>query len=384
MTLSERNSKTTGTHRRSRLAAAAAWIAALSLIAAGCGTAPSTQASAATSAAASAETTAASSASENAAATTAASSEEKTAASAAGSLDKVTVVLDWTPNTNHTGLYSAAAQGFYQAEGIEAEIIQPGDGTADTMVAAGTAQFGVSYQESVTFARASNVPLVSLAAVIQHNSSGFASVKDKGIATPKDFEGKKYGGWGSDIEKATLKVLMEQDGGDVEKVDILTSGTADFFQASESGQVDFAWIFEGWTGIEAKLKGVELNYIDLGKEAEVFDYYTPVLVTSEDMIAKNPDLVARFMRATAKGYEFAASEPEKAAEDLLAGAPELDRALVVESQKFLASRYTDDAAYWGEQKTEVWDRYAAWLHENGFIDTLPDMSKAWTNDYLNK
>lgn len=296
-------------------------------------------------------------------------------------LQKVVVTLDWTPNTNHTGLYVAKDKGYYKEAGLDVQIIQPGEGTADQLVAANKAQFGVSYQESVTLARLENVPVVSIAAVIQHNTSGFASVKDKGILTPKDFEGKRYGGWGSPIEKATLKALMDKYGGDVEKVDILTTGATDFFAASEK-DVDFAWIFEGWTGIEAKLKGIELNYIDLGKENEALDYYTPVLITNEDNIKNNPELVEKFMEATSKGYESAIENPAEAAQILLDNAPELNPELVKASQEFLSAKYSDDADIWGYQKEEVWQRYTDWLYDNKLIESKIDVKKAFTNDFL--
>ncbi|NLX64923.1 MAG: ABC transporter substrate-binding protein [Clostridiaceae bacterium] len=298
------------------------------------------------------------------------------------SLRKVTVVLDWTPNTNHTGLYVADAKGFFKDQGLEVEIIQPSEGTSDTIVASGKAQFGISYQESVTYARAADVPIVSIAAVIQHNTSGFASLKEKNILTPKDFEGKVYGGWGSEVEEATIKYLMEQAGADFSKVTIMTTGDADFFQASASGQIDFAWIFEGWTGIEAKLKGMELNYIDLGKEAPVFDYYTPVIITNETVLKEDKKLVESFMKAVKKGYEYAIENPEDAADILIKAVPELNQELVKESQKFLAERYQADAAAWGLQKEEVWQRYTDWMFENGFIDKKIDLTKAFTNEFI--
>jgi ABC-type nitrate/sulfonate/bicarbonate transport system substrate-binding protein len=297
---------------------------------------------------------------------------------------KVTVVLDWTPNTNHTGLYAAINEGYFQQEGLEVEIIEPVEGAVEQLVSAGTAQFGVSYQESVTFARAQGVPVVSLAAVIQHNTSGFASLKEKNIVTPKDFEGKKYGGWGSPIEEATLRYLMQQDGADPDKVQIVTTGEADFFQASASGEIDYAWIFEGWAGIEARLSGMELNYIDLGKVAEVFDYYTPVLITSEKNIEENRGMVEKFMRAVAKGYQFAMKNPDAAAEILMDHAPELDRSLVMESQRYLADKYQAEASYWGMQKQEVWERYMNWLFENEFITEKVDVAKAFTNEFLSR
>jgi ABC-type nitrate/sulfonate/bicarbonate transport system substrate-binding protein len=77
-------------------------------------------------------------------------------------LKDVKVVLDWTPNTNHTGLYVAKDQGYYEEEGLNVEIIQPGAGGSDTMVASGAIPFGISYQEAVTQARIQGVPLVSI------------------------------------------------------------------------------------------------------------------------------------------------------------------------------------------------------------------------------
>lgn len=112
-------------------------------------------------------------------------------------LTPVKIALDWTPNTNHTGLYAAKELGYYAEEGLDVQIVQPGAAGSDTMVTSGEAQFGISAQEALTLARLQDVPLVSIAAIIQHNTSGFAAPKDRNIKTPKDFEGKTYGGWGS-------------------------------------------------------------------------------------------------------------------------------------------------------------------------------------------
>lgn len=298
-------------------------------------------------------------------------------------LEKVIITLDWTPNTNHTGLYVAKENGYFEDMGIEVEIIQPSSGTAEQLVATGKAQFGISYQESVTLARLEEVPVVSIAAIIQHNTSGFASLSEKGILTPKDFEGKKYGGWGSPIENAMIQALVEADGGDFSKVEILTSGAADFFASSE-GDIDFAWVFEGWTNIEAELKGIDINYIDLGKADSNLDYYTPVIITNEDLIENNPELVKNFMEAVSKGYEFAIDNPEDAGNILLKHAPELDAALVLESQKFLAGKYQDDSSQWGLQKKSVWENYMNWLLERDLISNSIDVDKAFTNEFLPK
>lgn len=296
--------------------------------------------------------------------------------------NEITFVLDWTPNTNHTGVYVALENGYFEEAGLDVKIIQPSDGTAEQIVAAGTAQFGVSYQENVIFGRAEGVPIVSVAAVIQHNTSGFISMKEEGIRSPADFEGKKYGGWGTDIETATVRYLMEQNGADPSKVEIVTMGETDFFASADAGEVDFAWVFEGWTLMEAKLRDYDINYFDMVDYSDVFDYYTPVIITNEKFINDSNEVVKKFMNAVSKGYQFAVENPEKAAAILLKHAPELDEQLVIESQKYLASEYIDDAPYWGYQDEEVWDRYTGWMVDNGFISEFVESETAFSNEYV--
>ena len=295
--------------------------------------------------------------------------------------EDVTIVLDWTPNTNHTGVYVAKKLGYFKEQGIDVEILQPSGGTSTQLIATGRADFGFSYQEDVTFARLEGLPIVSVAAVIQHNTSGFASLKEKNILTPADFKGKNYGGWGSPVEEATLKEIIKNYNGKLEDINILTTGSMDFFKSSEN-QVDLAWVFEGWTGIEAKLQGKELNFIKLSEYSKDLDYYTPVFATNENLINDNPELVKKVMKAVKKGYEYAVKNPEKAGEILVEEVPELNKELVMESQKYLASKYIDDAPYWGYQKLEVWERYQDWLYKNKLIDSKTDMRKAFTNKFL--
>lgn len=296
-------------------------------------------------------------------------------------LTKVKIVLDYTPNTNHTGLYVARDKGFFKEQGLDVEIVKPGEGGAEQMVAAGNAEFAVSYQENITLGRIQGVPMVSLAAVIQHNTSGFASPIEKNIKTPKDFEGKTYGGWGSPNEEAMIQSLMESDNADPKKVSITSIGTGDYFTSTKNG-IDFAWIFYAWTGIEAELRNEPLNMIYLNKYSDKLDYYTPVLATSEKMISEQPDTVRAFIAGAAKGYEFAIKNPEEAADVLIKAEPDLNADLVKASQKWLSPRYQDDAPRWGEQKREVWVNYAVWMRDHKLLEKDLDADKAFTNDFL--
>ena len=298
-------------------------------------------------------------------------------------LQNATLILDWTPNTNHTGIYVARDKGWYKDQGIDLEIIEPAEGALPVqVVAAGQADFGISYEEEVTHSRSVDVPVVSIAAIIQHNTSGFASPKEKNIIRPKDFEGKKYGSFGSPTEHEVLSVLMAADGADVNMVEFVDVGSADFFVVTQK-DVDFAWIFYGWTGLEADIRGMPLNIVMLNQWFDYLpDYYTPVIITSEKEIKEKPDLIRRFMKATSMGYEYAISNPQEAAEILIKNVPEINTELVRKSQQWLAKEYKSDAPRWGEQKLEVWQNYPSWMSERDLLPKTIDAEKAFTNEFL--
>ena len=297
-----------------------------------------------------------------------------------GALEKVSVTLDWTPNTNHTGLYVAQELGYFTEEGLEVEILQPGQSITDQIVATGKSHFGVSYQENVIRARSVGIPLVSIAAVIQHNTSGFASLKEAKINSVKDFEGKRYGSWDSPSELAILSNVMQAADADIAKVKVI-SGIYDFF-STIGKDADFEWIYYGWDGVIAAQRGIEINYIPLKELNPVFDYYTPVLISSEDYLKDNADTTKKFLKAVKKGYEYCISDPEKAADILIKHVPELNSQQVQASVQYLSDQYQAEAEYWGVQKREVWLNFADWMSAEKLIKESLDIDRAYTNEYL--
>jgi ABC-type nitrate/sulfonate/bicarbonate transport system substrate-binding protein len=304
-------------------------------------------------------------------------------ASPSEALQKVTLVLDWTPNTNHTGLYVARDQGLWKKHGLDVEIILPPEAGASALVANNTADFGVGAQESMILAREQGLPLVSIAPIIQHNTSGFASPVDKNIKEPKDFEGKSYGGWGSPAEQAVIESIMNVQQADVGKVNFVSAGTADFFTAVKKG-IDFEWIFYGWTGIEAELRNEPVNMVYLTDYSKQLDYYTPLLLTNEKLIKEKPELVRAFLAGASEGYQFAIDNPDAAADLLIKAVPELNADLVKASQKWLSPKYKDDAPRWGEQKREVWSGYGDWLSQNGLMKEGLNYDEMFTTEFLPK
>ncbi|MDP6650770.1 MAG: ABC transporter substrate-binding protein, partial [Gammaproteobacteria bacterium] len=173
----------------------------------------------------------------------------------------VTFMLDWVPNTNHTGVFVAEANDYFEEAGLAVEIIQPGEVNPVAAVASGATDFGISFQEQVTLARADDVPIVSIATVLQHNTSGFASAAALNVASPVDFEGLRYGSFGSPFEAPTLEVLMNCDGGNFSQLEIVNTGWSDPLALIAEEQIDVAWIFYGWQGFQAQQQGVGINVL---------------------------------------------------------------------------------------------------------------------------
>lgn len=298
-------------------------------------------------------------------------------------LEKVTVVLDWVPNTNHTGLYVAKNKGYYEEKGLDVDIIQPSEGGTANLIANEQGDFGISYQEEVTYARTSEnpLPVKAISAIIQNNTSGFASLKEDGVTSPKDFEGKKYGGFGAPMEEAMIKGLMEKDTADFSKVEMVNIGSLDFFTAVQE-HVDFTWIYYGWDGVASEEKEIDLNFIKLQDFDENLNFYTPVIIANEKLLKDKPELAEKFLEATSKGYEYAIENPKDAAMELLKDNPEIDENIAIESQKYLAGEYKKGIDRWGEMKSEIWTNYANWMYERELIENELNVEEAYTNEFL--
>ena len=313
-------------------------------------------------------------------------SQESTSKHERKDLEKITFVLDWTPNTNHTGLYVAQEKGYFEEVGLDVEIQQPPEGGAELLVASGKADFGVSFQDSMAAALIGEdaLPITAVAAVIQHNTSGIISRAGEGMDRPKGMEGHSYATWNGAIELATLQQVVEADGGDFSKVEQVPSTVTDEVSALKTKSVDSIWIFYGWAGVKTELEGLETDYFEFADIDSVFDYYTPVIIANNDFLKDNPETAKAFMEALSKGYQFAIENPEGAADILCKAAPELDKELVVASQKYLAKEYQAEAERWGYIDAERWNDFYKWVNSKKLIEGEVPLDTAFTNEYLPK
>lgn len=302
-------------------------------------------------------------------------------------LYEITLCLDWTPNTNHTGFFVADALGYYKDAGLKVTVVQPPEDGAELMTASGQAQFGVSFQDTLAgvFANQQSMKITAVAAILQHNTSGIISRKGEGAHTPKGLEGMKYSTWNNPIELAMIEELMTADGADYDTLQLVPSVTNEA-QALKNKDIDAVWIYYGWAGISCALQEVETDYFALCDINPVFDYYTPVIIANDDFMAKEPEKAKAFIEATKKGYEYAAQNPEKAAQYLIdgdtTGSLKGMEALVTASQKWISEKYIDDAAEWGIIDAQRWDSFYKWLYEKKLVESPIGEGKGFTNELL--
>lgn len=305
--------------------------------------------------------------------------------SSAGETEKITFMLDWSPNTNHTGLYVAKEKGYFKELGLEVEIIEAAESGVETSVAAGTADFGVSFQDYLVPAFSAEedarLPLTAVAAIIQHNTSGIVSPKDKNILSPKDMPGNSYATWDLPIEQAIIKKVVTDDGGNYDDIKLISAYVEDIGAAFSSG-IDSVWIYYAWDGIACEKKGLDTNFFYFKDYAEELDDYSPIIIANNDFLKNKPETARKFLAAVTKGYEFAMENPSEAAQILVGAGEGLDPDICKASQEWLADQYQADAAKWGVIDQGRWDAFYKWVYDNGLCEREIPAGFGFTNEYL--
>ncbi|MBR6093714.1 MAG: ABC transporter substrate-binding protein [Lachnospiraceae bacterium] len=299
-------------------------------------------------------------------------------------VEDITLVLDWTPNTNHTGFYVALEKGYFAEEGLNVTIVQPPEDGATAMVASGKAQFGIDFQDYLppVFTAEEEVPVVAVAALLQHNTSGIISLKEDGIDSPKGMEGKNYATWDLPVEKAMLQNIVEADGGDFSKVNLIPEYVENEPAALQQ-DIDAIWVYYAWGGISCELAGLDTNMFYFKDITPEFDYYSPVIIANTNYLDSNPKAAAGFLNACKRGYEYAVENPDDAAEILCKQVPELDKDLVKASQEWISGQYKAEVDRWGYIDPARWNAFFKWLYDNGLTEEIPE-NYGFTNDYLPK
>ena len=297
--------------------------------------------------------------------------------------ENVTILLDWTPNVNHTGIYVAQKLGYFKDETLNVKIEQPPQESSTALVAAEKVEFAVAFQDFLAPAFTSDTPLPvkAVAAIAQHNSAGIICKKSAHIQTFSDLEFKNYSTFDNFIELALLKYCVKISGGNFDNVNLIHAQT-DNIAAALGTNIDAAWGYFGIESIIASHFNIENNFIFFRDIDPILDYYTPILISNINYTKNNPETVKKVLRALSKGYIFAAKHPKKAASILTECVPELNYKIILESQKYLSTIYVNEDFKWGQIDPVRWDNFYDWLFDNHILNKKIPHGSTFTNAFL--
>lgn len=311
---------------------------------------------------------------------------ETTATAAAGGAalseeTDATLVLDFLPGAVHAGIYAAVANGYYEDNNINLEIIQP-TSTADTLklIDAGKADFGIADGIDLADQIAQGREAKGIMAVVQAPLGGLITLEESGITDPKQLEGKTVGVTGVPSDNAILDTIVTDAGGDPGKVDVVTIGF-NGVQNLESKKVD---AFTGfWTadGTQVEFDGYPTTIFKLDEYGGP-SYPGLMMFSTEGKIADDPELMTAFLDATVRGYEDVIADPQVGLDALAAEVPDLDPELTSEVLDAYLPIFQADAPAYGEVDTAAIESLSTFLVDNGLSEEPISPERYATNEFL--
>ncbi|GAC1462368.1 MAG: ABC transporter substrate-binding protein [Chloroflexota bacterium] len=294
---------------------------------------------------------------------------------------RATIVLDWYPNSDHAGLYTAMRHGIFARHHIDMTPHVPSDTTAQIrLVASGSADFGISYETDLLTARARHVPVRSVMCIMQHPLDTVMTLRSSGITRPRRLVGHLVGMAGSPSDRPLVSAMMTHDGASIKNLRMVTVST-DLLPALLSRKVDAViGVYWTWESLLARQKGYAVNVMRVERWG-VPNYCELVLVASEQTIQKRPAFVRDTVQALQEGYSLAEKHPDVGWGSLHAADKTLNRSLVIQSLRLLRPVVLD-APTIGYQSPRQWSLYARWLTQTGVMSRPLDVSQAFTNRFL--
>lgn len=282
-----------------------------------------------------------------------------------------TLVLDFTPNAVHSGIYAALSRGYYEDEEVDLAVQPPGESTdAPKLLGAGKVEFAILDIHDLGIARERGIDLVGVAPIAQRPLAAVIARADGPVRRPRDLEGHRVGVSGLPSDEAVVDSEVEADGGDPAKVDRVTIG----FTAVPSlaaGKVDAVTSFWNAEGVALRRQGVPIRIFKVDRFGAP-PYPELVLTTSRETLEEDPELVDAVVAATRRGYAFTERDPDAALGDLLSANPSLERA----DQKAQLDALLPilDPQPFDQRVLEKW---AAWDLDHGLLEKPLDVEQAF-------
>ena len=287
---------------------------------------------------------------------------------------KVSLALDWYPNSNHAGIFYAKDLGLFSSANLEVEVYTPSDpSTILQTVGAGRDQFGISYQPDLLLARNEGVPVVAVSSIVRSPLNSIMTLGSSGISSPAQLKGRTIGYPGIPLNIGILESILDGQGLTMNDIELIDVGF-DLVPALLSGRVD-AVIGAFWSheSILIELEGKEVNILKF-QDWGIPEYHELVLVTSEDYLAKNEGIVMEFIKAFNQGFESSIKDNEAAMDSLVKAFPEVNVELEKRGIKLLSPLWEESRS---SKNLDSWNKFGDWMKSKGLINSDLDIAASF-------
>jgi putative hydroxymethylpyrimidine transport system substrate-binding protein len=296
----------------------------------------------------------------------------------------LTLMLDWFPNADHVGIYQALTNGYFTQAGLNVHVQVPSNPASPLqLLAAGKVDAAISYEPELLLARNQNLPLVSVAALVQEPLTSIVSLGSRHIRTAAQLRGKRVGDAGIPYQHAYLETILAHAGVPASSVKEINVGD-NLVPAMLSRRVDATlgayWNYEA---IQLARMRKHPNVIRMN-QVGVPNYDELVLVVRQSTLVNHPAEIRRLVQAIARGYESVRSDPASGVANLVRANPGLDPGFQTAAVRATLPAFfpSNTSNPWGWQDPVEWNSYGQWMLSNHLISNPSAVADASTNEEL--
>lgn len=297
-----------------------------------------------------------------------------------GAVADATLVLDFTPNAAHAGIYSAIARGYDRAEGVRLHVQVPGSSTDSAkLLLDGRVAFAVMDIHDLAIARSKGKDLVGVMALVERPLAAVLAQPD--VHSPRQLEGRRVGVTGVPSDDAVLRSIVQGAGGDPAKVQRVTIGF-DAVPALLGGKVAGAtafWNVEG-VALRERRPGIQAFRVDAYGAPS---YPELVLCTTRAELQRSPGLVRGTVRALERGYAVTVADPAASIRDLRARVSGLDAGELARQLDVMRAAFRSPGGRIGALDLATLRAWARWEARFGIVSRPPDVARMFAPDIAN-
>jgi NitT/TauT family transport system substrate-binding protein len=297
----------------------------------------------------------------------------------ADQLTPVRLPVGYIPNIQFAPLYVAIDKGFFNDQGLDVSLDYSNEIDSVALVGAGELPFTVASGEQVLLGRGGGLPLVYTMAWYQDYPVGVVSLKDKGIVSPADLKGKRVGiPMLSGASYIGFNALLKSAGLTEKDVSLDTIGYTQL-ESLVTGRDDAVVVYAANEPLQLEAKGYDINLL---RTADYNNLVGNGLVTNEELIKKDPELVRKMVTATLQGLEYTINNPDDAYEISRKYVENLAQDDPVQKKVLASSIEMWKTDQLGFSQPQLWENMQQVLIGMGLLEKPLDLTRVFTNDYL--